>query len=95
MKSNPLNAFLVGVLFIFSVCAAGLATWYFISVRTIHKMQPELVEINNVRARVQMLVGEVMEYRKHNPTIDPILQSVNLISRTSQPVPPAPKVVPK
>ena len=52
-------------------------------------MQPELVEINNVRARVQLLVNEVMEYRKHNPTIDPILQSVNLIPRSGQPVAPA------
>jgi len=77
MKINPLAAFLMGALFLSSVSAAGFAIWHVISVRAVYKMQPQLAEINVVVARTQMLINEAMEYRKHNPAIDPILQTVN------------------
>lgn len=93
MKTNPLTAFLVGILFLSSVSAAGFATWYVMSVKAIHKMQPELAEINVVVSRVQMLVNESMEYRKHNPAIDPILQSVT--PRANLPAAPATKAAGK
>lgn len=95
MKSHQLTALLVGILIVSSICTAGLATWHAVSVRTNDKKQRELTELSNVQARVQLLVSEVMEYRKRNPSIDPILQSVNLVPRVSQPVPPAPKITGK
>lgn len=89
MKTNRLTALLVGILFLSSVSAAGMAAWYVISLRSVAKMQPKVAEIKMVVSRAQMLVNEAMEYRKRNSAIDPILQSVS--PRTSLPSVPATK----
>lgn len=77
MKGNPLSAFLLAILFASSLSAAGFATWYVFSVRAVHRLQPKVAEVNLVVSRAQMLVNEATEYRKQNPAIDPILQSLN------------------
>lgn len=84
MKKNPLTTLLLVILFASSLSAAGFATWYVFSVRAVHRLQPKVAEINLVVSRAQMLVNEAMEYRKQNPAIDPILQSLN--SRSGVPV---------
>lgn len=89
MKTNRLTALLVGILFLSSVSAAGMAAWYVISLRSVAKMQPKVAEIKMVVSRAQMLVNEAMEYRKRNSAIDPILQSVS--PRTSLPAVPVTK----
>lgn len=77
MKGNPVTTLLLVILFASSLSAAGFATWYVFSVRAVHRLQPKVAEINLVVSRAQMLLNEAMEYRKQNPAIDPILQSIN------------------
>jgi hypothetical protein len=43
------------------------------------QLQTEMVKYQNNRVMIQSLVGECLEYRKTNPSIDPVLRSVGLL----------------
>lgn len=58
---------------------AALSAWYVFSVRQFRQVQAELGAAEQNRARMRLLVADCLEYRKHDPSIDPVLQSVNIL----------------
>jgi len=57
----------------------GFAGWYILSVRQYRAVQSELALAEQNRSRLRLLVADCLEYRKRNPAIDPLLQSVNIL----------------
>lgn len=79
MKPISVTGILLTVLLASVLSLAGMAAWYVFSVRQYRQVQAELNAGEQNRARLRLLVAECMEYRKRNPAIDPVLQSVNLV----------------
>ena len=50
-------------------------------------MQMQVLSINRQRPLLQSLASDTLEYSKHNPAIDPVLQAIGFKPR-SQTVPP-------
>jgi hypothetical protein len=70
---------LLALLFASVLSLAGLSGWYVFSVRQYRQIQSQLTAGEQNRARLKLLIADCLEYRKRNPAIDPVLQSVNLL----------------
>ena len=86
MKQRPLITLLL-------VMVCGLAVMALLLVirmqklhRTARKMQPIIGNNQLIQSQIQSLALEVLEYSKHNPSIDPILTAVGV--KQGQPAPP-------
>ena len=75
LLTNILTAAFVGS----AISAVGFAGWYLISVHQLQTVHGYLMRANYNNAVVRGLVAESLEYRKRNPAIDLVLQSVNLL----------------
>lgn len=87
MQKDPVIAFLAGAL-----CFAALGVFLLSMVcemrfRQLRKLQPKLVNIQHTQNVINNLANEVMEYSKHNPAVDPILQQVGLKPGKAAPAP--------
>ncbi len=78
MKNNPFAATLVCLLFISAAISATFAIRYGFWTRDARRLQPRVMAINNTLALAQSLLNDTLEYSKHNPAIDPLLQSLNM-----------------
>lgn len=78
MKVSGLTLFLAGLLMLGAVATAGLAYTYVRSMRSVGLLQSEAAVINRDRSVMQALAADAVEYSKHNPAIEPILQSVGI-----------------
>lgn len=78
MKQNPIGAILVGLLFVCALVTTWLSVRYYFSVKDLSKLQAQYVFVNNTWSAVQSLATEAVQYSKHNPAIDPILQQFDL-----------------
>ena len=78
MKNSPLITILLVAVCLMAVLVGGLAGAYEAHFRTYRNLQPQLANAQNMQNSVNALVSDVLEYSKHNPSIDPILQAVNV-----------------
>ncbi len=78
MKSNSLAAALVGMLLVVALLTAWFAVTFNLSYLQLRRLQSKAADFAKNRARVQAMAGDLLEYGKRNPAIDPILQSVGL-----------------
>jgi hypothetical protein len=90
MKNNALTNLLVGLAALTMLATAGLAGLYVRSVQTLNRLQFESVVINRNRTLVNSLANEAVEYSKHNPAINPVLQSVGVRPKAGAPATPSP-----
>lgn len=58
-------------------------------VKKLQKLQPQVANIQNYQNIVNALANEALEYSKHNPAIDPILEPVGLKPGKTTPTAPA------
>jgi len=78
MKNSPLlTALMVIVGFLTAVIVFLLVVFEF-RVKKLQKLQPQVVNVQNYQNIVNALANEALEYSKHNPAIDPILEPVGL-----------------
>lgn len=76
MKSNPLLAILLGMLTI-SALAFVILTFSFISAsRQMRGLQLAAANVNNSQMVLSALLGDLVEYSKRNPAIDPLLEEI-------------------
>jgi hypothetical protein len=85
MKNEPLTGLLTGVLALSALVSVGFFYSYVKNTRELRNLQSQVFLINNRRAAVTALAGDVMEYSKQHPAIDPILEAANLKHRTTAP----------
>jgi hypothetical protein len=98
MKNSPLITILLAAVCLTAVLVAGLALAYELHFRALRRLQPVVANAQNLQGAVNALATEALEYSKHNPAIDPILQAVNVKPGKAAPVPapaPAPKAAGK
>ena len=89
MQKDPVVAFLAGALCLAALgvfLLTGIFEWQF---RTLRPLQPKVANIQLEQNRIINLANEVMEYSKHNPAVDPILQHVGLKPGKAAPAPAA------
>ncbi|MBM3834442.1 MAG: hypothetical protein FJ403_14465 [Verrucomicrobia bacterium] len=78
MKNNSLATFLVALLALSVAATAVLSYTYVQSMRRLQFLQAHGNQINQSRQMLQRLVTDAVEYSKHNPAIEPILESVGI-----------------
>jgi len=77
MKSSQLTNILLG-LTVCSALASVLLCWQTISRgRQIRQLQPQALQVQQLRERANTMLFELVEYSKKNPQIQPILQSLS------------------
>lgn len=81
MKFNTVCVLLVGALFVCAVGTVWLSTSYILSVRQLHRIDAQAIDINAKLAAAQSLANQSIEYSRRNPAIDPLLQQFNLKPR--------------
>ncbi len=68
---------LVGLLFVSALAAAVQVLRLASATRDLRRIQPRIIEMNGNLNVAQALLNDTLEYSKHNPAIDPLLQSMN------------------
>ena len=76
MKNSPITTLLLVALAVLSVWSAISCGRFIWRSRELRRLQGEVGAINQRRAGMNMLVSDVLEYSKKNPSIDPILESI-------------------
>jgi len=77
MRNYSFTALLVGLLFVGAVAAAVQVLRLSFATRDLRCIRPRAIEINSHLNVAQALLNDTLEYSKHNPAIDPLLQSMN------------------
>jgi hypothetical protein len=90
MRNNALTNLLAGLVVLSVVATAGLAYLYVRSVQKLNRLQFQSAVINRNRTLITSLANETLEYSKHNPAIDPILQSIGIKPRPGAQTSPSP-----
>jgi len=76
MKSNSFTALLVALLLFSSLVAAVQVLRLSFATRDLRRIQSKLIENSSHLNLTQALLNDTLEYSKHNPAIDPLLQSM-------------------
>jgi len=77
MRHNSFAGLLVGLLFVSALAAAVQVLRLSFATRDLRRIQPRVIEITSHLNVAQALLNDTLEYSKHNPAIDPLLQSMN------------------
>ena len=78
MKNSPLITILLVAVCLTALLVGGLAIAYERHFRSLRKLQPQIANAQGMQNLVNAVANEALEYSKHNPAIDPILQTVNV-----------------
>lgn len=78
MKNSPLTTLLLGLLLISALASLFLVWRYGHAVQERRMLQAQIAAIQNNNAKVNALAGELVEYSKTHPAIDPVLESVGI-----------------
>jgi hypothetical protein len=73
MKSNSFASILLGVLFISALASVVLCYMWVQNVRQFRGLQQQVARMNQNKVVATQLAGELIEYSKRNPAIDPLL----------------------
>ena len=87
MKSNSLATALAGMLLVVALFTAWFAVTFNLSYLQLRRLQTKAATYTNIRATMQALSLDLVEYGKRNPAIDPFLQSVGLKETNTLAVP--------
>ncbi len=85
MERNSGIVFLIGVLAISTIAATLLAFIYVRSTSQLRTVQAQVPQVEAYRGMAQQLAGDVYEYSKTHPAVNPILQSIGMQPATSNP----------
>ena len=94
MKNNPLITVLLVAVCVLSAVVLLLEAVLEHHIRTLRGLEPLVMNAKNMQNGVNALANDALEYSKHNPAIDPILQPVGVKPAkpaTPQPTKPAGK----
>jgi hypothetical protein len=80
MKNNLLTRVLVGLVAGSAFLAAVFACRCSIALRDLRRVQPKIAEATTYPNIAQSLLNDTLEYSRHNPAIDPLLQTLNVKS---------------
>jgi len=75
MKTSPLTTFLLVVLALSAVLSVFFCYKYVSSTRELRLLQGQMNFINSRTTAITALANEALEYSKHNPAIDPLLEA--------------------
>jgi hypothetical protein len=79
MKTNPLVSILLGVLLLGAIATFITAILYEKQYRKLRVLQTRIQQVQYYRAVIiPALAADTVEYAKHNPAIDPILQAAGV-----------------
>lgn len=81
MKSNSTTAVLLGVLAVSALTSVVLCMMWINNVREFRGLQFQVNEMQRNRMLATQLAGELVEYSKKNPAINPMLESVGIKQR--------------
>ena len=90
MKNSPVTSILLAVLAISAVWSVIMCAQFLNNSRAVRRLQTQVANIQLRQNGFQALVGEVAEYGKTHPQIDPILDSIGY-KRNVTAAPAAPK----
>jgi hypothetical protein len=85
MKNDPLTGILTGVLALSALVSVGFFYSHVKNTRELNNLNTQVFLINSRRAAVNALIGDVLEYSKRNPSVDPILEASNLKPKSAAP----------
>lgn len=74
MKTNPLLAGLIVVLFLSSLATILLATRHFFAVVELERLQAVTIDVRNTANYAQSLANEAIRYGERDPGIRPVLE---------------------
>jgi hypothetical protein len=74
MKNSPLIMFLLGALAISAVLSVIFCALYIGNIRELRALQSQVSRIQSRGAGIMGLANDALEYSKHDPSIDPILE---------------------
>jgi len=86
MKS-PLITLLMVTVGVLTAVVLFLAIVFEIHFRQLRNLAPQVANVQNNQNQVNALINDSMDYSKHNPSIDPILQAVGLKPGKPAPAP--------
>jgi len=86
MKNNPTTTILNWLLAASVLLSAICFTQFFFRTREMRSLQRQVINYQNTRTAVNLLVNDVVAYSKRNPAILPILESVGVKPAQSAPV---------
>lgn len=76
----------LGVVLLIGCVSAALLSWvHTMHIRSLRKLQPELVRMQTLQVGVNQLILESIEYSKRNPAILPVLQNAGIQLQAQQP----------
>jgi hypothetical protein len=78
MKSNGTTTILNWALAVVVVALAIFSVQYYFKTREVRSLQTTMAAYQNRQAVLNNLIAECLEYSKHNPAIDPLLEANNL-----------------
>jgi hypothetical protein len=78
VKHDLLATILVALLVASAVVAMGLSLSWLSSVHEMQELHEQAAVVNNSRAAVQALVGDVLAYSRDHPAMEGILQEFNM-----------------
>lgn len=82
---NQLPLILTGLLFVSAILSGLGAISYYSCSSQLRKLQTQVANMEAKRQLTRALAADALEYSKHNPAIDPILQSIGLKTPPSSP----------
>lgn len=88
MKNSPLMMAMLAAVCVLTFGTLVLAVVYEKHYRKLRGLQPQVMQVEANRNIIGSLAGETIEYSKHNPAIDPILQQMGFKLHGIAPVKP-------
>jgi hypothetical protein len=89
MKNSPLVMAMLAAVCLLTFATLILAILYEKNFRQLRVLQPQRIQIENTRNVIGALANDSIEYSKHNPAIDPILQQMGFKPRPAGAAPAA------
>ncbi len=89
MRNSAFTQLLMGLAALSIVATAALVYRYLYTVHKMNLLASEVAARTRSRTMVNALVSDLVEYSKRDPSIDPILQSVNIKPRPTASAPSA------
>ena len=90
MKNSQLTPVLLGITAVSALLSIILVGWSFAYARQLGPLRNQVAFIHSSRPMINALAGELIEYSKKNPSIDPILYSTG-VKQSTAPAPAAAK----
>jgi type II secretory pathway component PulJ len=84
MNRDPVTAILAGTLLLSTTLTAGLCYAYLHVSQNNQLAQREVARLNALRAVMQPLAAECLEFSRKHPSIIPVLQNLGVRSRTGE-----------